>query len=44
MSEFSERDSLMELVGTNKSYKGDKEGALTGFVEKNPKCILLSTK
>lgn len=41
MSEFSERDSLMELVGTNKSYKGDKEGALTGFVEKNPKCILL---
>ncbi len=41
MSEFSERDSLMELLGTNKSFKGDKEGALTGFVEKNPRCILL---
>lgn len=41
MSEFSERDALMELLGTNKSFKGDKEGALTGFVEKNPKCVLL---
>ena len=41
MREFSERDALMELLGTNKSFKGDKEGALTGFVEKNPKCVLL---
>ena len=41
MSEYSERDSLMELLGTNKSFKGDKEGALTGFVAKNPKCVLL---
>lgn len=41
MSEYSERDALMELLGTNKSFKGDKEGELTGFVEKNPKCVLL---
>lgn len=41
MSEFSERDALMELIGTNKSFKGDKEGSLTGFVEKNPQCVLL---
>ena len=41
MSEYSERDALMELTGTNKSFKGDKEGALTGFVSKNPKCVLL---
>lgn len=41
MSEFAERDALFELLGTNKSYKGDKEGALTGFVKKNPRCVLL---
>ena len=41
MSEFSERESIMELVGTNKSFKGDKEGSLTGFVENNPNCVLL---
>ncbi|MBQ8762728.1 MAG: AAA family ATPase [Clostridia bacterium] len=41
MSEYSERDALMELLGTNKSFKGDKEGGLTGFVAKNPKCVLL---
>ena len=41
MSEYSERDALMELLGTNKSFKGDKEGALTGFVEKNSRCVLL---
>lgn len=41
MSEYAERDALYELLGTNKSYKGDKEGALTGFVEENPKCVLL---
>ena len=41
MSEFSERDALMELTGTNQSFKGDKEGSLTGFVARNPKCVLL---
>ena len=41
MSEYSEHDAVMELCGTNKSYKGDKEGNLTGFVSKNPRCVLL---
>lgn len=41
MSEYAEHDAVMELCGTNKSYKGDKEGNLTGFVNKNPRCVLL---
>lgn len=41
MSEFCENESVMELVGTNASFKGDKEGALTSFVKENPKCVLL---
>lgn len=41
MSEYAEREALLELLGTNKSFKGDKEGTLTGFVEKNPRCVLL---
>lgn len=41
MSEYSERDAVMELCGTNKSYKGDKEGGLTSFVNENPECVLL---
>lgn len=41
MSEYSDNEALMELLGTNKSFKGDKEGALTGFVARNPKCVLL---
>ncbi len=41
MSEYAERDALMELLGTNKSFKGDKEGGLTGFVKRNPRCVLL---
>ena len=41
MSEYSDAESIMELIGNNKSYKDAKEGALTEFVENNPKCILL---
>lgn len=41
MSEYSERDALMELLGTNKAYRGEKEGCLTGFVDENPCCVLL---
>ena len=41
MSEYAERDALMELCGTNESFKGAKKGALTGFVDNNPKCVLL---
>lgn len=41
MSEYADRDAIMELLGTNKSFKGDKEGELTGFVARNNRCILL---
>lgn len=41
MSEYSEKDALMELLGTNKAYRGEKEGCLTGFVDENPCCVLL---
>lgn len=41
MSEYADPDALMELCGTNESYRGAKEGELTGFVNKNPKCVLL---
>ena len=41
MSGYSERDALMELLGTNKSFQGNKEGGLTGFVAKHPKSVLL---
>ena len=41
MSEYSGHDAQMELCGTNESYKGSKEGALTGFVKRNPECVIL---
>ena len=39
MSTYSDHQSYMGLVGFEKSYSGAKEGALTGFVEKNPHSI-----
>lgn len=41
MSEYSGPDAQMELCGTNESYRGAKEGSLTGFVKRNPECVLL---
>ena len=41
MSSFADRDSQTELIGWEKSYRGAKEGALTGFVAENPSCMLL---
>lgn len=41
MSEYADEQSIMELCGINPSYKDAKEGALTGFVKKNPNCVLL---
>lgn len=41
MSEYSGPDAQMELCGTNESYRGAKEGTLTGFVKRNPECVLL---
>ena len=41
MSEYSDHQSGHDFCGSNSSYQNSKEGNVTGFVAKNPKCILL---
>ena len=41
MSSYADHESHTELIGWEKSYKGAKEGMLTGFVSENPHCMLL---
>jgi ATP-dependent metalloprotease FtsH len=41
MSNFSDHQAHSNLIGYNASYKDAKPGALSGFVRKNPHCILL---
>lgn len=41
MSSYSDPQQHMDLIGWAPSYKDAKEGVLTGFVRKNPHCILL---
>lgn len=41
MSEYSGPNSTDELSGSDANYKASSEGLLTGFVAKNPHCILL---
>ena len=41
MSTYADHQSYTGLVGYEPSYKDAKEGLLTGFVKKNPGCILL---
>lgn len=41
MSEYSDKEANLEFCGSDKVYKNAKEGNVTGFVKKNPKCILL---
>ena len=41
MSEYADPQAYMDLIGFGDNYKSPKEGLLTGFVNKNPKCILL---
>lgn len=41
MSEYSDKEATLELCGSDAVYKGSKEGNLTGFVSKNPNCVLL---
>lgn len=41
MSEYSENEANMEFCGFDKVYKSAKEGNVTGFVAKNPRCVLL---
>ncbi len=41
MSEYCEDDSCVEFAGSDNVYKHGKEGNVTGFVAKNPRCVLL---
>lgn len=41
MSEYSNEQATFEFCGTDKSYKSPREGNVTGFVYKNPKCVVL---
>ncbi len=41
MSEYSDREANLQFCGSDKVYKGAKEGNVTGFVAENPECVLL---
>lgn len=41
MSEYSDKDAVMEFSGSDGVYKGSKKGNVTGFVKKNQRCVLL---
>lgn len=41
MSSFSDHQAHSNLIGISPSYKAAKAGTLSGFVKKNPECILL---
>ena len=41
MSEYTDNEANLEFCGSDKVYKNGKEGNLTGFVAKNPECVLL---
>ncbi len=41
MSEYADDEAHLEFCGYDKAYKGAKEGNVTGFVAKHPKCVLL---
>lgn len=41
MSEYSDPQAVIELCGSDNVYKDSKSGNLTGFVAKNPECVLL---
>ncbi len=41
MSEYSDKEANIEFCGSDKVYKNAQEGNVTGFVEQNPRCVLL---
>ncbi|MBE6554427.1 MAG: AAA family ATPase [Ruminococcaceae bacterium] len=41
MSEYADKEANIEFCGSDKVYKNGKEGNVTGFVEENPRCVLL---
>ncbi|MBP3381709.1 MAG: AAA family ATPase [Clostridia bacterium] len=41
MSEYSGHEATVEFVGSDDVYRNAKAGNVTGFVKKNPRCVLL---
>ncbi len=41
MSEYADKEANIEFAGADNVYKNAKEGNVTGFVAKNPRCVLL---
>lgn len=41
MSGYSQGETVTELCGSDGVFKGSDEGLLTGFVRKNPECLIL---
>ncbi len=41
MSEYSDKEANFAFAGSNEVYKDAKEGNVTGFVAKNPRCVVL---
>ncbi len=41
MSGYSQGETVTELCGSDGVFKGSEEGLLTGFVRKNPECLIL---
>ncbi|MBE6958170.1 MAG: AAA family ATPase [Ruminococcaceae bacterium] len=41
MSEYADDDSHMTFAGFDNAFKGSHAGEVTGFVSKNPECVLL---
>lgn len=41
MSEYSDKDAVIEFSGADGVYKGSKAGNVTGFVKQHPRCVLI---
>ncbi len=41
MSEYADKEALLEFCGSDKVYKNAKSGNVTSFVEANPRCVVL---
>lgn len=41
MSEYCDKESSLEFIGSDSVFKGAKQGNFTSFVEKNPRCLIL---
>ena len=41
MSEYADKEANLEFCGSDQVYKSAKEGNVTGYVAKHPKCVLI---